>query len=588
MECFSMFFDNSGGVDLYLLSRGERGGRGILSTDHTFLRRMTWIYIITVGLCIVTVDIMMSSHTTLINYIYIIVGEIVVLALLTSGFYLEAKRLYYKNVKNFDRYIQLLKEHAATVEKNNRLEIITENIETGIFVIDSDEREYPITFANKGFETLSGYDATEVMGRNFRVLQGTMTDPTTIHEIDEALRKKQYLQVELLTYHKNGHYFWSELRLHPIVDRYGNVSQFICFQADISQRKQAEFLLEESKQRYKSLFYNHPDLVLSIDLQGKVLSVNPEVQRITGYEVDEIIGKHYLEHVERSSSGCDSLLEAGYNGESYRAHLKVKHKKGCKVDLQVYSVPIKVRDKVVGLYVIARDMTEYNKTQEILRRSDKLNVVGELAAGIAHEIRNPLTSLKGFTQLIGSAIQGDQNQYIQVMEDELNRINEIVSELLLLARPQMTDFEEESLPDILYHVQTLLNAQAIMNNVHIEVAYYAKSKYIVCVEHQIKQVFINIIKNAIEAMPKGGTINVVVTQSAIDKVLVKISDEGVGIPKARLEKLGEPFYTTKERGTGLGLMVSMKIIEEHSGVVYIQSEENVGTTFELILPAKPM
>lgn len=236
----------------------------------------------------------------------------------------------------------------------------------------------------------------------------------------------------------------------------------------------------------------------------------------------------------------------------------------------------------VGMMML-RDVTERKEMELQLRKSDTLNVVGELAAGIAHEIRNPMTALKGFIQLLQGSIDGDYSMYFNVIMSELKRIESIITEFLVLAKPQAVQYKQNDICKIMQDTIDLISAQAMMHNVQIIADFERALPPVYCEPNQLKQVFINILKNAIEVMPKGGDITVRIARAGCH-VRISITDQGCGIPKDKIKKLGEPFYTTKERGTGLGLMVSYKIIEEHQGKIDVESEVGVGTTFHITLP----
>ena len=219
-----------------------------------------------------------------------------------------------------------------------------------------------------------------------------------------------------------------------------------------------------------------------------------------------------------------------------------------------------------------------------MRRSEKLTMVGQLAAGVAHEIRNPLTTLKGFIQL--QERTGKVNHsHTSMMLSELDRINLIVSEFLVLSKPQAVRFQERDMRQILSEVLYLLDSQAHMHGVSFLVNYEEELPLVRCEENQMKQVFINIIKNAIEAMPDGGRIEFTVELLTSNHVQVQVRDHGIGIPKENLARMGDPFFTNKEKGTGLGLMVTQRIIFNHKGTFDIQSKENEGTVVTIALPA---
>lgn len=229
-------------------------------------------------------------------------------------------------------------------------------------------------------------------------------------------------------------------------------------------------------------------------------------------------------------------------------------------------------------------MKDLNNHEKKLRESEKLSLVGELAAGVAHEIRNPLTTLKGFTQMMNENTDIEANKrYSKIMIDEINRINFIVSEFMVLSKPHMVQFSLTDLALSINNVITLLNTQAIIKNIVIKPEFVGERFLIKCEENQIKQVLANLIKNSIEAMPQGGIIHIKMEQQD-GHLVISVTDSGVGISRENLHLLGTPFYTTKTEGTGLGLMVSKKIIQNHNGKLEIKSAPNIATTVTITLP----
>lgn len=228
---------------------------------------------------------------------------------------------------------------------------------------------------------------------------------------------------------------------------------------------------------------------------------------------------------------------------------------------------------------------EENEPRAELER-EKLSMAGMLAAGIAHEIRNPLTSLRGFLQLTADKAKPE---YTAIMLSEVDRINEIVTELLELAKPKETAFEERDLPTLLEQTVTLLEAQANLSNVTLAMEPSASELppiIVTCEENKLKQVFINLIKNAVEASAGGGAIRIAVRESD-GQAVIEVADTGSGLPSEDLEQLGQPFYTTKEHGSGLGLMVCRRIVQDHGGTMAFRSEAGEGTVVTVRLPCNP-
>lgn len=389
---------------------------------------------------------------------------------------------------------------------------------------------------------------------------------------------------EHVTYegHLNGISYLASLR--PVI-RNGQVVEVIGSCVDITRRKSMEEALKKSEEQYRLIADHMTDIIGLLDIQGNIQYISPSVEKITGLPESFFNGKNILEltHPEETHSVCDKFQLMMGQKQPVQMICRLMASEGYVRSYEIKAIPIIENDQVARILAVARDISEKLMTEELLRNSEKLSVIGQLAAGIAHEIRNPLTSLRGFLQLLKN--QSIENQaYYDVMLSELDRINYIASELLVLSKPQMTSFRKNELISMLKSVLTIIETQAIMNNVQIFTDFQFDIMYINCEDNQLKQVFMNILKNGIEAMPDGGEFVIHASKIDTEHILLRFIDKGCGIRKEILPKLGEPFYTTKENGTGLGLMVSKKIIIEHNGSLFVTSEEGKGTTVEIILP----
>jgi PAS domain S-box-containing protein len=348
---------------------------------------------------------------------------------------------------------------------------------------------------------------------------------------------------------------------------------------------------KEQEKRLSTLINSMVDFVNFKDGEGRWIQSNDFGLKLFQLENVDYHGKkdselaQYTDFYAEALQNCEvSDEETWERGTITRCEEVVPLPDGSSKIFDTIKVPLFHEDgSREGLVIIGRDITTLRQTEERLNRTEKLSVVGELSASVAHEIRNPLTSLKGFVQLLQMEDNKHQDYY-QIMLDELNRINHIVGELLLLAKPQHLQYTKLAIQKILRDVISLLGVEATLYNVQIESNFPKEDLIIECEPNQLKQLFINLIKNSIEASKNGGTIWISLEQIEKSQVSIMVKDNGCGISKERLEKIGEPFYSSKEKGTGLGLTVSYKIVQSHKGTIHFDSELDYGTTVNIILP----
>ncbi|MDF0725407.1 PAS domain S-box protein [Cytobacillus sp. S13-E01] len=351
---------------------------------------------------------------------------------------------------------------------------------------------------------------------------------------------------------------------------------------DISSRKSFQDILQKSRERYQKIVHNSIDMI-AVVFESKWVFINESGVKMFGAKsYTDMLGKDIFTFLD----SCDHTRMNEMIKTVLVEKKEVKLKKQSWLTLagrELYAEQICLPTTYFGepaVQIIIRDISDRKQAEELMLKSEKLSIAGQLAAGIAHEIRNPLTAIKGFFQLL----QTEQKpQYYESIDSELNRIEFILSELLVLAKPTEVQFCCTNIQSVLKDVATLLDTQAILRNIQIQLDFSTQELLIMCDENQLKQVFINLIKNGIDAMPDGGAITIT-TAISDGNVEIIVRDEGIGIPEELLTKVGEPFYTTKEKGTGLGLMVSYKIIENHQGTITVSSTLNKGTTFKLLLP----
>lgn len=362
--------------------------------------------------------------------------------------------------------------------------------------------------------------------------------------------------------------------------RYANHLWRTAYQNEQATKKE----LHTTQGYLQSFFQNNNDAMSIVDLDDHVIMINPAFEQIYGWSEAEILGKKLpvtgnksIEHLEN----VKKVLESGQNIIGYQT--QDIRKDGTLIDVEINISPIyDDHGKLMAFTHIVHDLSEQKTLDVMLRRSDKLALAGELAATVAHEVRNPLTSLNGFVQLIHEQSH-EFEPYTSIMMDEIHRINEILEEFLSLAKPNREKFALHTLDHLLKGALHLFEKECESKGIVIQ---YNEADFhitIMCDSNQLKQVFINLFKNAVEAMPNGGILRLSASHDQ-DEVDIKIEDTGIGIPRSLLNNLYKPFVTSKESGTGLGLVVTQRIIHSHHGELTIDSVENSGTTIRISLP----
>ncbi|QED47323.1 PAS domain S-box protein [Cytobacillus dafuensis] len=355
---------------------------------------------------------------------------------------------------------------------------------------------------------------------------------------------------------------------------------------NVSDTRRMEKELRESELKFRKVFEGAIEGIIILNNDFKIVDINQAGEKLLKNLKKDLVGHSFTEILREFQLSDDEI-------QLYSTDLIRKGKATGTVEVTLRSdetkfIEFAAKHNVFSEFslITFKDITEKLEMDVKLRKSDTLHVIGELAAGIAHEIRNPMTALKGFIQLLEDNIEEDYSMYFNIITSELQRIDSIINEFLILAKPQAVKFIERDITQIMEETVKFLSAQAVLHNVQFQTYYEKDLPPIYCEQNQMKKVFINLIKNAIEVMPKGGFVTITMNSASDERIHISIQDEGCGIPKDKINKLGQPFYTTKERGTGLGLMVTYKIVEEHAGTIEVESELGVGTNFHIYLPLR--
>ncbi|RJQ77910.1 MAG: PAS domain-containing protein [Desulfobacteraceae bacterium] len=332
--------------------------------------------------------------------------------------------------------------------------------------------------------------------------------------------------------------------------------------------------------------------ILSIDAQGKIISINSSARDLLDLKDKDVKAFDLKSMIDFQSSGIGKTL-----AESTPVVDKeiIYHKASRQVPLAMTISPIMDEDKkspYTGAVITLRDLTEIKRLQEKVRRSERLAAVGELAAGVAHEVRNPLSSIRGFAQFLKHVLRErpKEREYAELMVKEVDRIDNVVTNLLSFARPVHPEPAPTDISGMLNHTVRLVQADANLRNVTIGVVVPHGLEKINLDGNQITQVMLNLILNALQAVDMGGDVSVEARGAGSEILALSVEDDGPGIPPDELKRIFDPFYTTREKGTGLGLAIVQMIVENHGGEITVMSPvpgKRKGCRITVHLPIAP-
>ncbi|MDN3513317.1 MAG: PAS domain S-box protein [Candidatus Brocadia sp.] len=351
--------------------------------------------------------------------------------------------------------------------------------------------------------------------------------------------------------------------------------------------------IRESEKKYRDLVENAPEMIHEIRLEGNFINVNKTELNKLGYSIEEM-GKMTLEDIvppeqrERIKRHIKLIKETG--SSELETVFLTKSGKEINVEINGTSLYNAKTGECVCVRAFVRDITERKKMEEQVRRSEKLASMGELAAAIAHEIRNPLGAICNSVGILDAHLKltGQDKDLLEMIVGQSERLDRIISDFLTFAHPREPTFSLQDIREVLKNTIFLLEQDSrFTDQIEIKEIYESILPKVYIDTDLIHQVLWNLLINSLEAMPNGGHIRIMARKTTLflrDAVEIVISDTGTGIPDHDLDKIFEPFYTTKSEGTGLGLSVVQRIIDDHGGTIDAKSKKDKGTTFYIKLP----
>ncbi|WP_234340156.1 PAS domain-containing sensor histidine kinase [Gorillibacterium timonense] len=427
-----------------------------------------------------------------------------------------------------------------------------------------------------------GYDQGDLLGMPLETLfeDGKLSDI-----VWEELLAGRGDGIRIMLRGKAGNGFETSITTERIVDVKEEREWFLLGFPDLLRDPNLNLL-----QQFAGAFMKDINLgVLLIDPSYCLVDISDTACRILGFPRENVIGKP-IEKIFASLPAEHQIVDRSIlDGVIVRNHAASWMNNEERYDLLLDSNVLKDHEgRTVGAYMMFKDVTNLRSLEEQVKRSDRLAMIGQIAAGTAHEIRNPLTSIKGFLQVLNNTFHDKgmekERSYTEIMLTEINRINDLVSEFLLLGKRKNVSYHEVELQTTLREILPIIHNEAILHNVNVYYEAIESCPKVIADRELLKQVFLNISKNGIEAMSDGGNLTIGIRTDTEDRfVLVEIRDTGPGIPNFLIDKIFDPFFTTKSEGTGLGLSVCQRIVHDMGGTIRVSSK-GFGTTFTVCIP----
>jgi two-component system sensor histidine kinase HydH len=349
--------------------------------------------------------------------------------------------------------------------------------------------------------------------------------------------------------------------------------------------RSARASLSRVKALSDSLVEHMPVGIVAVDSDERVMVFNDTAEKLLDRTSTEVIGKPSTEILPPA---CQAMLKELESGRPIvEKEFECMVSEGRTVPLEVIAAVLKDDEgKLIGRIALLRDLSELQHLRKEVERSQRLAAVGSLAAGVAHEIRNPLSSLKGFATYFRQRYSGvpDDVKVADIMIQEVDRLNRVITELLEFSRPMELKRKGTDLAGLVRHVLRTVEGQAREKEITVKTALSSGFPEAFIDPDRMTQVFLNLFLNALAAMEKGGALSVSVTRHDGGSLRVTVTDSGAGIRKEDLGRVFDPYYTTKPSGTGLGLAIVHRIVEAHGGEIRLESEPGKGTTFTILLP----
>ena len=491
---------------------------------------------------------------------------------------------------------------ASLRESELRFRTLVENIPGIVYRCEMDH-DWTMHYISDMIEVVSGYPATDFIANRVRTFDSIILPDDremVSNVVNKAVKRRSSFSIEYRITTADGSIKWIFERGQGVYAEDGNLLFLDGALFDITERMQAEDMLQKSEEKHRRLIENLRDNYFFYvhDIEGVFTYISPSLTNILGYSAEEFqthysefltdnqINKEVIKHTELSIQG---IKQPPYEVEIY-------HKDGTIRMLQVQETPVfNDNHMVIAVEGIAQDITDRLKMEKELIKIQKLESVGILAGGIAHDFNNSLQAILGYISLAELHANTDSRikKYLEEARKTVLQSSSLTQQLLTFSKSGAPVKNTLSISEL---IRDSVRLALSGSNVKCDINISTTLQWVDADKGQLNQVFSNLVINAVQAMPEGGVIKVYIENTNIVErdllplqkgryVKVTVKDHGIGVPKEHLQKIFDPYFTTKQKGNGLGLATTFSIIKKHDGHITVESEIGVGTTFRIYLPA---
>jgi PAS domain S-box-containing protein len=488
-------------------------------------------------------------------------------------------------------------QHGQTEEHLRTLFSAMEQSPASVVITDASAS---ITYVNKIYTEITGYTAAELIGCNPRLIKSGLTPDVTYRDLWQTINSGNEWRGEFLNKKKNGDLFWESNVISPVLDADGRITHFLAVKEDITERRRVEELIREQA----SLLDIANDAIIVCDLDNYVIFWNKGAERMYGWVKDEAVGSNTttLLYSEERGSKNNEVLSSTLANDQWAGEIRQKTKDGREVTVQ--SRWNLVRDKQgnpKSILIVNTDISEKKVLEAQFLRAQRMESLGTLAGGIAHDLNNVLAPILMSIQILkGRTADEKMHRILSTLETSAMRGGEMVKQILVFARGMGG---EQSFIDPRHLVLDVLSIlkETIGKKIHVVTKLDEGLWKIIGDLTQLHQVLMNLCINSRDAMPNGGVLTISCENSHVDEnfarmlpevaagsyVILTVTDTGVGMPRDVIDKIFDPFFTTKDigKGTGLGLSTVHAIVKAHGGFINVLSEVGKGSTFKVYFPA---